>query len=60
MKAFNTAFATRQADPIVNGVPSDGFVAGDDGDAKQTVLDLVESIGFRPVDAGSACGRPYP
>ena len=53
VKAFNTAFATRQADPNVGGVAADGFVAGEDGDAKQTVLDLVESIGFRPVDAGS-------
>ena len=53
VKAFNTAFATRQSDPIVNGVQADGFVAGADGDAKQTVLDLVESVGFRPVDAGS-------
>jgi len=53
VKAFNTAFATRQADPVVGGVPADGFVAGDDEQAKQTVLDIVESIGFRPVDAGS-------
>ena len=53
VKAFNTAFATRQADPNVGGVPADGFVAGDDDDAKRKVLDLVESIGFRPVDAGS-------
>ena len=53
VKAFNTAFATTQADPIVNGVHADGFVAGADGEAKQTVLALVESVGFRPVDAGS-------
>lgn len=53
VKAFNTAFAARQADPKVGGVSADGFVAGDDDDAKRTVLDLVESIGFRPVDAGS-------
>lgn len=53
VKAFNTAFATRQADPTLGGVAADGFVAGDDDDAKRTVLDLVESIGFRPVDAGS-------
>lgn len=53
VKAFNTAFATRQAEPTLGGVAADGFVAGDDDDAKQTVLDLVESIGFRPVDAGS-------
>jgi len=53
VKAFNTAFASRQAEPTVGGIPSDGFVAADDPDAKQTILDVVESIGFRPVDAGS-------
>jgi 8-hydroxy-5-deazaflavin:NADPH oxidoreductase len=53
IKAFNTAFATRQADPIVDGVSADGFVAGEEGDAKDKVLRIVESIGFRPVDAGS-------
>jgi 8-hydroxy-5-deazaflavin:NADPH oxidoreductase len=52
VKAFNTIFATRQADPDVGGVPADAFVAADDPSAKQLVLDLVESIGFRPVDAG--------
>jgi predicted dinucleotide-binding enzyme len=53
IKAFNTLFASRQADPSVSGIAADGFVAGDDPTAKQTVLDVVESIGFRPVDAGS-------
>ncbi len=53
VKAFNTAFASRQADPSVSGIAADGFVAGDDAESKQTVLDVVESIGFRPVDAGS-------
>jgi len=53
VKAFNTAFASRQANPRVAGIATDGFVAGDDAAAKQTVLELVESIGFRPVDAGS-------
>lgn len=53
VKAFNTAFATRQADPSLGGVAADGFVAADDYDAKRTILDLVESIGFRPVDAGT-------
>jgi predicted dinucleotide-binding enzyme len=52
IKAFNTAFASRQADPMVGGVVADGYVAGDDVAAKATVLDLVSSIGFRPVDAG--------
>jgi predicted dinucleotide-binding enzyme len=56
VKAFNTVFASRQASPTVAGMSPDGFVAGDDASAKQTVLDVVESIGFRPVDAGSLAG----
>ena len=52
VKAFNTAFASRQAEPVVDGVSADGFVAADVGPAKARVLELVESIGFRPIDAG--------
>ena len=52
VKAFNSALAARQADPTIEGVQVDGFVAGDDEVAKATVLDLVRSIGFNPVDAG--------
>jgi predicted dinucleotide-binding enzyme len=53
IKAFNTLFASRQANPQVGGFAADGYVAGDDATSKQTVLDVVESVGFRPVDAGS-------
>ena len=53
VKAFNTAFASRQANPRAGGIAPDGFVAGDDAKAKEKVLDVVGSIGFRPVDAGS-------
>jgi len=52
VKAFNTLFASRQLDPITNGVTLDGFVAADDADAKATVLELVRSIGLTPIDAG--------
>jgi 8-hydroxy-5-deazaflavin:NADPH oxidoreductase len=52
VKAFNTAFASRQADPVVEGTPADGFLAGDDAEAKQQVSELIRSIGFRPIDAG--------
>ena len=52
VKAFNYAFAARMADPSVDGVKLDGFVAGDDQAAKEQVLELVESIGFRPIDVG--------
>ena len=51
-KAFNTAFAVRQTDPLVDGTPADGYVACDEEDAKRTVLELVGSVGFHPVDAG--------
>jgi 8-hydroxy-5-deazaflavin:NADPH oxidoreductase len=52
VNAFNYAFAARHADPSVDGGPADGFVAGDDEEAKAAVLELVGSIGFRPIDAG--------
>jgi predicted dinucleotide-binding enzyme len=51
-KAFNYAFASGMANPTVKGTRLDGFVAGDDQAAKDKVLQFVESIGFRPVDAG--------
>jgi 8-hydroxy-5-deazaflavin:NADPH oxidoreductase len=52
VKAFNYAFASRMAEPSVGGTRLDGFVAGDDQEAKEKVLELVRSIGFRPIDAG--------
>lgn len=52
VKAFNTALAARQADPVVDGTALDGYVAGDDEQAKATVLELARSIGFHPIDAG--------
>ena len=52
VKAFNTLFASNQSDPITDGVQLDGFVAADDDTARATVLELVESVGLRPVDVG--------
>ena len=52
VKAFNYAFAARMAEPSVGGTRLDGFVTGDDQAAKDKVLELVKSIGFRPIDAG--------
>lgn len=53
VKAFNTIFAGNQDDPEVDGVQLDGFVAGDDSSAKVQVMDLLGSLGFRPIDTGS-------
>lgn len=52
IKAVNTIFAARQADPRIDGIQLDGFVAGDDSTAKGKVLELIGSLGFRPIDAG--------
>jgi 8-hydroxy-5-deazaflavin:NADPH oxidoreductase len=52
VKAFNTAFAARQAEPSVHGTQLDGYVAADDPQAKAAVLEFVRSIGFHPIDAG--------
>jgi predicted dinucleotide-binding enzyme len=52
VKAFNTIFAAHQADPAIDGIQLDGFVAGDDSAAKSAVMELVGSLGFRPFDAG--------
>jgi NAD(P)-dependent dehydrogenase (short-subunit alcohol dehydrogenase family)/catechol 2,3-dioxygenase-like lactoylglutathione lyase family enzyme len=41
VKALNTVFAGNQSTAEVDGVQLDGFVAGDDTDAKQTVSDLL-------------------
>jgi len=52
VKAFNYAFASKMSDPKVGGTRLDGFVADDDEAAKQKALEFIESIGFRPLDAG--------
>ena len=52
VKAFNTVFAARQADPQVDGMPVDVFIAGDDEVARKTVSELASSMGMNPVDAG--------
>lgn len=59
MKAFNTVLAVNQADPVVDGVQLDGFVAGDDVDAKKTVIELLEQIGYRPIDVGPLSASRY-
>ena len=52
VKAFNTILAGRHSNPAENGTPLDGFYAGDDEAAKGKVAALIESLGYRPIDAG--------
>lgn len=53
VKSLNTVFASRYANPTEGGQPLDALIASDDADAKAVVAQLVESIGFRSVDAGA-------
>jgi predicted dinucleotide-binding enzyme len=60
VKAFNTVLAAQQADPeVAGGLRIDGFVAGDDDEAKQAVLGLLGELGFNPVDAGPLAMATY-
>ena len=52
VKAFNTVFASRLADPNEDERPLDGFIAGDDSDAKATAATLVRDAGLEPLDVG--------
>ena len=52
VKAFNTVFASRLADPNEDERPLDGFIAGDDSDAKATAATLVRDAGLAPLDVG--------
>lgn len=49
VKAFNTIFASNQANPTRD---IDAFVAADDADAKQQVIALLDAMGFAPLDVG--------
>lgn len=59
VKAFNTIFAAHQADASAAGGRIDGYVAGDDPEAKRQVLSLVESIGLNPLDVGPLAASRY-
>lgn len=52
VKAFNTQFAQRMDNGGVDAQPVTVFAAGDDGAAKQQVMQMARDIGFDAVDAG--------
>jgi NADPH-dependent F420 reductase len=52
VKAFNTTFAGTLRAGQVAGQPLDVFIAGDDEDAKNKVVQLVKDGGMQAIDAG--------
>ena len=51
-KSFNQTGWENMAKPIYEGKATAMLVCGDDEEAKKTVLQLVEDIGFEAIDAG--------
>jgi 8-hydroxy-5-deazaflavin:NADPH oxidoreductase len=60
VKAFNTIYSQRLVDDSHPELPAEERlaipIAGDDPEAKRTVSDLIDEIGFTAVDAGALAG----
>ena len=52
VKAFNSVAASVLEKPDFDGIAAANFICGDDANAKDTVSDLVEELGFEAIDAG--------
>lgn len=52
LKGFNTTFAATLNAGTVGPLPTTVLVAGDDTEAKATVLDLISAAGLKGIDAG--------
>ncbi len=52
VKAFNTLFASVQANPATHGTTVDALYATDDQEVSVTVAKLLRSLGYRPVYVG--------
>jgi predicted dinucleotide-binding enzyme len=59
VKAFNTASTRVMLDPVFGGHRATMFYCGDDAAAKLSVRQLVDDVGFEPVDAGSLSSSRY-
>ncbi|MFG1834008.1 NADPH-dependent F420 reductase [Micromonospora chersina] len=53
LKAFNTTFAGTLAAGTVGQLTTTVLVAGDDADAKATLIDVISAAGLAAVDAGA-------
>jgi predicted dinucleotide-binding enzyme len=59
VKAFNTTGANNMANSTYGGGKLMMAIAGDDPDAKKTVMGLAADLGFEPVDAGPLAMSRY-
>ena len=59
VKAFNTASVKVMLDPQFGDHRATMFYCGDDAAAKLVVRELIEAVGFEPVDSGSLSSSRY-
>ena len=59
VKAFNSASVKVMLDPRFGEHRATMFYCGDDAAAKLTVRQLIEDVGFEPIDAGSLASSRY-
>jgi len=59
VKAFNTISSLTMADPLFGSERADLFLCGDDTDAKRTVAQLAQELGFEAVDTGPLRAARY-
>jgi 8-hydroxy-5-deazaflavin:NADPH oxidoreductase len=59
VKAFNTASVKVMLNPQFGDTKATMFYCGDHAGAKLTVRELIEAVGFEPVDAGSLTSSRY-
>ncbi|MHB1451822.1 MAG: NADPH-dependent F420 reductase [Coriobacteriia bacterium] len=52
VKAFNTVLASRQDRPLLDGERIEGFFATDDDRARIRITELLDSLGYEPIDCG--------
>ena len=53
LKAFNTTFAGTLAAGTVGPLTTTVLVAGDDADAKATLIEVISAAGLKAIDAGA-------
>jgi hypothetical protein len=59
VKGFNTVTNLHMVDPDFPGGPPDMFICGEDADAKRTVTELAESLGWPVIDLGGIANARY-